>query len=383
MAITDSDVNRDIEEAQPIYLEEEDTYEILSQRQLIWRKFKRHRLAYICLFILLFLYAVALLAEFVGPYDPFERYPEHLYAPPTRIRFIDEEGNFSLRPFVYGYKSELDMETFQRHYAEDTTEKHHLRFFIEGSEYKLLGLIPTNIHLFGVEGDGLIFLAGTDELGRDLFSRMLLGARTSLFVGLLGLAIGFVLGLFFGGLSGYYGGKVDMFIQRLIEFLQSLPRIPLWMALSALVPAEWSPIQVYFGISLVLATIGWTGLARVVRGKLMALREEDYVLAAQLAGVREWSIIRRHLLPGFASYLIVSLTLAIPGMILGETSLSFLGLGIRPPAVSLGVLLQEAQNVQTVTLHPWLLIPGLLVMIIVLVYNFVGDGLRDAADPYR
>jgi peptide/nickel transport system permease protein len=358
-------------------------YEIASQRQLIWRKFRRHRVAVFSFYLLLVLYALAILAEFFSPYGAFERHRGYLFAPPIKLHFIDQERRFHLRPFVYKVTNELDMETFQRKYAEDTSERYSLRLFVRGESYTLLGIFKTDLHLFGVEAPGVFFPAGTDALGRDLFSRMLLGARTSLFVGLMGLAFGFVLGLFFGGLSGYYGGGVDTLIQRLIEFLQSLPHLPLWMALAALVPAKWSPIQVYFGISLVLATIGWTGLARVVRGKLISLREEDYVLAAKLSGVREHAIITRHLLPGFTSYLIVHLTLAIPSMILGETALSFLGLGIRPPAVSLGTLLQEAQNIQTVTLNPWMLIPGGLVVIIVLAFNFLGDGLRDAADPYK
>ena len=363
----------------------EDTlhYEILSQRQLIWRKFKRHRVAFYCMIFLLLLYALAVFAEFFAPYGPFKRYTSYLYAPPTPIHFVDENGVFSFRPFVYKISSELDLETFQRAYVEDTSEKFYINFFVKGESYRLLDIFETDIHLFGVDEPGVYFPSGTDGLGRDLFSRMLLGARTSLFVGLLGLAIGFVLGLFFGGLSGYYGGSIDMLIQRLIEFLQSLPTLPLWMALAALVPPEWTPIQVYFGISLVLATVGWTGLARVVRGKLISLREEDYVLAAKLSGLSEGAIIRRHLLPGFLSYLIVHLTLAIPHMILGETALSFLGLGIQPPAVSLGTLLQDSQNVQTVTINPWLLLPGALVVLIVIAFNFLGDGLRDAADPYK
>src|SRR5690606_28818310 len=358
-------------------------YEILSQRQLIWRKFKRHRVAYICLYILIALYIVSIFAEFFAPYGAFQRHGNYLLAPPTPIHLGDENGVFYLRPFVFKITKELHMETFRREYVEDTSEKYFLHFFKRGEPYQLLGLIETDIHFFGVDEPGVFFPVGTDSLGRDLLSRMFLGARTSLFVGLMGLALGFVLGLFFGGISGYYGGGIDTLIQRIIEFLQSLPTLPLWMALAALVPPEWTPIQVYFGISLVLATIGWTGLARVVRGKLISLREEDYIMAAKLSGVRERAIITRHLLPGFASYLIVNITLAIPGMILGETSLSFLGLGIRPPAVSLGTLLQDAQNVQTVTLNPWLLVPGGLVIVIVIAFNFLGDGLRDAADPYK
>jgi peptide/nickel transport system permease protein len=358
-------------------------YEILSQRQLVWRKFRRHRVALFCLYLLIVFYILAIFAEFFAPQGAFKRHTDYLFAPPTPIHFIDENGTIYLQPFVYKVENELNLDTFQREYTEDTSEQYFIKLFVRGEPYKLLGFISLDIHLFGVDEPGAFFPSGTDGLGRDLFSRMLLGARTSLFVGLIGLAIGFVLGLFFGGISGYYGGSVDNVIQRVIEFLQSLPTLPLWMALAALVPPDWTPIQVYFGISLVLATVGWTGLARVVRGKLISLREEDYILAATLSGVSERAIIMRHLLPGFTSYLIVHLTLAIPRMILGETALSFLSLGIQPPAVSLGTLLQDSQNVQTVTLNPWLLLPGGVVVIIVIAFNFLGDGLRDAADPYK
>jgi peptide/nickel transport system permease protein len=354
----------------------------LSQRQLVWRRFRRHRLAYASLVFISVLYVIVLLAEFFAPYDPFGRNPTAVMAPPSSIHLLDKDGNLHW-PFVYGRKAELDRRTFQRTYVEDTAVRYPIRLLVRGDRYTLLGFIETDLHAFGVDRPGALFLAGTDGLGRDLLSRMLFGARTSLFVGLLGLTIGFALGLFFGGISGYYGGTIDNIIQRLTEFLQSLPTLPLWMALAAIVPKDWTPTQVYFGISSVLAILGWTGLARVVRGKLLSLREEDYVMAAKVCGVSEWGIITRHLLPGFASYLIVHLTLAVPQMILGEVSLSFLGLGLRPPAVSLGTLLLDAQNIQTLMLSPWLLVPGGLVILIVVAFNFLGDGLRDAADPYR
>lgn len=356
---------------------------VLSRQQLFWTKFGRHRAAVLSLYFIVLLYVVVLIAEFVAPYGAFERHTQYLLAPPTGIHFFDEQGGFHLRPFVYNLSNELDLQTFQRTFVEDRSQRFGLSLFVKGEPYSLLGVIPTDVHLFGVEEGGKLFLAGTDSLGRDLFSRMLSGARTSLFVGLFGLAIGFGLGLFFGGISGYFGGAVDTFVQRLTEFLQSLPTLPLWMALAAMVPSDWGPTQVYFAISTILAVVGWTTLARVVRGKLLSLREEDYVMAAKISGVSEVKIITTHLLPGFMSYLIVHLTLAVPQMILGEVALSFLGLGLRPPAVSLGTLLIDSQNIQTVTISPWLLVPGGLVVLIVVAFSFLGDGLRDAVDPYR
>lgn len=359
-----------------------DAFAIASQRQLIWRRFRKHKLALVGVGVLLLLYLSALFADFVGPYGPVERFSQNLDMPPARVHMRDASEHLHL-PFVYGTKNQVDLVTLQRSYTEDTTKRYPLTFLPRSNSYRLLGLIPMDRHLFGVSRPGVWFMFGTDDLGRDIYSRTLHGARISLTIGLVGIALSFLLGCVLGGISGYYGGKPDMIIQRVIDFLISLPTIPLWMVLSAAVPANWSPIRVYFGISIVLSIIGWTGLARVVRSKLISLREEDYVMAARLSGTRERTIITRHLLPGFASYLIVNLTLAIPGMIIGETSLSFLGIGIRPPTVSWGTLLQDGQNVRSVTLHPWLLIPGLFVIVSVLAFNFVGDGLRDAADPYR
>jgi peptide/nickel transport system permease protein len=361
---------------------DQERYYVANQWQLIWRRFIRHRLALVGGAILIVLYTIVLFCDFLAPNSPQETSTAHIYAPPQRIRFFDMEGRFHVKPFVYGYLQTTDEITWERIYEPDPAEMHPVRFFVRGHPYKLLGLIPTDIHLFGAVGEP-IYLFGADELGRDLFSRTMYAARISLSIGLVGVGLTFILGCLLGGISGYFGGNVDLVIQRIIELLISIPVIPFWMGLSAALPSEWPPLQVYFGITVILSLIGWTSLARVVRGKLLELRETDFVMAARISAAPSGAIIRRHLLPGFMSYLIVSLTLSVPWMILGETSLSFLGLGLRPPVVSWGVLLKAAQNFRTVVLHPWMLIPGLFVIIAVLAFNFVGDGLRDAADPYK
>lgn len=354
---------------------------IASQWQLMWRKFTKHKLAIFGGSILVIFYFIALFCEFFSTQGPYKRYTEYIYSPPQRIRFFDEEG-FHLRPFVYGWKISRDPKSLARIYTVDKSKRYPIQFFVRGDEYKFWNLWTADIHLLGVK-EGVIFFFGTDKLGRDLFSRNIYAARISLSIGLVGIAFSFVLGCVIGGVSGYFAGVTDTVIQRGIELLISIPTIPLWMGLSAALPPRWSAIRVYFGITIILSIVGWCGLARVVRGKLLELREEDFTMAARISGASELRIITRHLLPSFLSYLIVSLTLAIPYMILGETSLSFLGLGLRPPVVSWGTLMSDAQNIRTITLHPWLLIPGLFVIIVVLVFNFLGDGLRDAADPYK
>lgn len=361
---------------------QEDTSErllVASQWDLMWLHFRRHKLAMVGLAVVALLYLMALLHGFIAPYHKLTR-TEYINMPPQTIHFR-HEGRFT-RPFVYGISITKDMESMSRIFEEDTSQPYAIRFWTRGDRWDFLGLFQSDRHLFGVEEGGGILLMGADELGRDLFSRILYGAAISLSIGLLGVISSFALGAILGGISGFYGGIVDMIIQRLIEFLLSVPTIPLWMALSAAVPINWPPVRVYFAITLILSIIGWCGLARIVRSKLLELREEDFVMAAMLAGSNSRQIILRHLLPSTISYLIVHMTLSIPGMIIGETSLSFLGLGLRAPVVSWGVLLQKAQSVGTINSFPWLMWPGAFVILTVLSFNFMGDGLRDAADPY-
>lgn len=358
-------------------------YYLASQWQLIWRKFRRHRLAMLSALVVIFLYSLAVFAEFYSVNDYHKRHVKYAKAPPHTVRFIDEEGNFHLNPFIYDMTQKLDMDTLKRIYTEDRSKRYPVRFFVKGEPYRLLGLIDTDIHLMGVDDPALFFPFGTDELGRGLFSRTMHAARISLSIGFLGMVTSFVLGCLIGGVSGYFGGSVDIIVQRVIEFLVSIPHIPLIMALSAAFPPQWSSTKVYFGITVVLAVVSWPPLARAVRGKLLELREADFVMAARISNMGDMEIIVKHLLPSFASFLIVALSLAVPGMILAETALSFLQIGIRPPAVSWGVLLQDAQNIRSLSQSPWLLIPGLFVIATVLSFNFLGDGLRDAADPYK
>ena len=363
-------------------LQEEEKVFVASQWRLMWWRFRRHKLAIGGSVVLAMLYFLALFSGFVATYDPFDRDADYVMAPPQRVHFVDAEGDFHLRPFVYKTKQILDPETWERKPVEDTSTGYPIRLFARSSEYRFWGLFRTDIHLFGTDEGGSIHLLGTDRLGRDMLSRIIHGARISLSIGLVGVALSFILGIFLGGIAGYYGGAIDSVIQRFIEILRSIPHIPLWMALAAALPASWSPLTVYFGITIILSFLAWTTLARVVRGKFLSLRNEDFVVAARLAGTGEMAIIFRHLLPSFLSHIITSATLAIPGMILGETALSFLGIGLRPPIVSWGVLLERAQNLQAVVMAPWLLLPGVFVIISVLAFNFVGEGLRDAADPY-
>ncbi len=352
----------------------------LSQWDLMKLKFRRDSLAVISLWVVAAIYVLIAFADFFSPYPIGKKDEDYTYAPPMRVRLF-HEGRLSA-PFVYGYKYEIDRKTYLRKYVADTKQRYPLRLFVRGEPYKLLGLIPARLRLFGTIDGGVVFLLGTDRFGQDIWSRILAGSRVTLTAGLLGVAISVVLGSILGTLSGFYGGAIDNVLQRVIEFLRSFPQIPLWLTLAAALPPTWSSIRIYFGIVTILAFLGWTGLAREVRGKVLTMRGAEYVMAARAGGGSHWYIITRHMMPNALSHIIVVATLAVPGMILGESSLSFLGLGIQQPMTSLGVLLQEAQNVRTIVNYPWLFTPAAVIIVSILAFNFLGDGLRDAADPY-
>jgi peptide/nickel transport system permease protein len=369
--------------------------EQLSQGQLIRRRFARHRLAVGAFFMLNVMYIVAIFAEFFAPYSPQWRVLDRTYCPPQIPRYSLSDGFY-----VYQMRRYVDPVTFRKTYIEDKSDVINLSFFVKGTPYRLFGLIPSSRHFFGVKNDVALpskehfselgdeiplptfYMLGADKYGRDILTRVLYGARVSLSVGVVAIVVTFALGITIGGISGYLGGAVDNFIQRSIEIINSIPKLPLWLALGAIMPDDWSSLRIYFSITIVLSLLGWTRLARVTRGKLLSLREEDYVTAAYLLGASHKRIIFRHLLPGFASHIIVSLTMTVPWMILGETTLSFLGVGLRPPVVSWGVMLQDCMNMTTVANYPWLLLPAVFIVLTVLCFNFFGDGMRDAADPY-
>lgn len=351
-----------------------------SQGTLLWHKFRKHKVAMASLVVLILMYLAAIFAEFIAPYEKNYRVRDAQLSAPTIVR-IFEPGEGLSWPFVFAMKQELDTKTFTYKTVIDRSEKWHLRFFVKTDPYKLLGFIPLSYRLFGVDS-GYVCLFGADNLGLDIFSQTLYASRISLSIGLIGVAISFVLGVILGGISGYFGGTVDLIIQRIIEFVISLPQLPLWIAMSAAFPNRWTGIQTFFALTIVLSLVGWTSLARVVRGRLISLREEEYIMAAKVYGASDGRIITRHLLPGFMSYLVVSVTLAIPAMILGETTLSFLGIGILPPEVSWGAMLKDANDLTLIANYPWHLAPCIFVILAVLAFNFIGDGLRDAADPY-
>jgi peptide/nickel transport system permease protein len=355
---------------------------VATQWQLMWWRFRKHKLAVAGTLVLIGFYLVAIFAEFLAYVDPQESDAQRSLIAPQSIHWFDD-GRFA--PYVYGLKGARDPVTFKRVYVPDTSKKVPITFFGRGEPYQFLGFIPMDRHLFAVEDAKTaetLFLMGTDTQGRDLWSRLMFATRTSMTIGLVSVALSLVLGVVLGGISGYFGGVTDTIIQRIIEILRSIPTIPLWMGLAAALPGDWSVVQVYFAITIIISLIGWTELARVVRGRFISLKEEDFVMAAELVGCSKARIIFRHMVPSFISHIIAATTLAIPAIIISETSLSFLGLGLRPPAISWGVLLQDAQNIQALVISPWLLIPSLAVIVAVLAFNFMGDGIRDAADPY-
>jgi peptide/nickel transport system permease protein len=361
----------------------EEAFYRAGQWQLMWWKFRRHKLAQVAMVVLAIFYFVAIFAGFLSPHQPLHRYKDFAASPPSKIRIRDVGGGFHW-PFIYSTVKTRDPVTARPIYPEDTSQRFPIKLFAHGDPYEFLGLFETDVHLLGTEANDVapLFVLGADGIGRDVLSRIFFGGRISLSVGLVGVFLSFFGGLILGGISGYFGGVIDEVIQRIIEVLTSLPTIPLWMALAAALPQDWPQLRVYFYTTIILSIFGWTGLARVVRGRLLSMREEDFVMAARLDGESEWRIITRYMLPGFLSYIIVSLTISIPNMILGETALSFLGIGLRSPTISWGVMLQEAQDIMVVAQLPWVLWPVVFVVVAVLMFNFLGDGLRDAADPY-
>ena len=359
--------------------------QLASQWKLMWWRFRKHKLALVSSIVILLVYLVAALVEFLAPFPPDRMISQLAYAPPQRLRLwekTDEGLKFGMH--VYGYAFKINALSLERTFTVDTAQKIPVRFFVKGAPYRLWGLVPWDRHLIGpVDPQAPMYLLGADRLGRDLFSRIIYGTRVSMTIGLVGVTLSLVLGVILGGVSGYYGGLVDLLIQRVMEILRSMPTIPLWMGLAAAIPAYWSPLLVYFMITIILSVIGWTWLAQAVRGKFYSLKTEDFVIAAKLDGCSELQVILSHMVPSFTSHIIATLTLAIPQMIIAETALSFLGIGLRPPVVSWGVLLREAQNVRVLATSPWLFLPGAAVIVAVLALNFLGDGIRDAADPYK
>ena len=378
------EVKKEQKPSQKTEKKKQDRYYYASQWQLMARKFRKHKLAMVSLVVLMILYIVAIFGNFFAPQGTEKYDGSYVNCPPHGIHLF-HEGKF-IGPFVYGLARERDPETYMMKFVDNKEEIYKVHFFVqgaEGSEYKFLGLFETNLHLFEAEGEGRVFLFGTDSMGRDLFSRVILGAQISLFIPVVGMLLTVFLGLLMGSLSGYFGGWVDVVIQRLIEVIRSFPNVPLWMALSAALPATLKPAQVFMLMTVILSLISWPDLARTVRSQFFAIKQEDFVMAAKISGAPMGAVVVRHMIPSFLSYIIVNMTLTIPQLIVGETTLSFLGLGLRSPATSWGVLLQETNKLETISFYGWKLIPMVFVFLTILAFNFLGDGLRDAADPYK